>query len=236
MSKKERWTAEEDALLLELRKQKVPFIKVATLLGRTGDAVRNRHWKVRNRDENNVWLESEVVGVFDIETTNLKANVGFMLSWAMKTSDGRVLGDVIKRREILNGKLDTRILKSLLKAFESVDLISGYYSTRFDVPFVRTRCILQDVEFPTFGTLMHYDMYYTVRNKFQLHRNSLDAATKLFRLDEKGHVGLPLWNKARIGDQKAIDEIYEYNIQDVAISYQLFEKIIPYVKLTRKSI
>jgi uncharacterized protein YprB with RNaseH-like and TPR domain len=233
---REQWSEAEDKLIMKLRKSNVPYKNMVEYFeGRSQDALRNRAWVLREQTKND-WLEDEIVAAFDIETTNLKADVGFVLSWYIVRSDGKEVGAKIKRSEILNGKLDKRILKEFLEAIKEVDVLVGYYSTRFDVPFMRTRCEIQGLEFPSYGHVKHMDLYYLIRAKLQLRNNRLATALHALGLEDKTHVGIDIWNEARRGVQKAIDDIYEYNINDVRITYQLYKRVKKYRKWTRRSI
>ena len=122
------------------------------------------------------------------------------------------------------------------KALKEVDVLVGYYSTGFDIPFMRTRAEIHGFDFPSFGTVKHFDLYYLIRNKFSLTRKSLRVACEALGLDKKGHCGIDVWNAARIGNAEAIAEIYDYNKQDVFITMELFERVKKYRKITRKSI
>lgn len=240
--RKDGWTEQEEKLLILLRKKSVPFKKLPEYFpGRSQDSIRNRAWIIRERTTSN-WIDEETIGIFDIESTNLKANVGFCLSWRMLvvSPDGseRMMGSTIKRREILNGSVDRRVISEFLKAIRDVDVLIGYYSTGFDIPFLRTRAEIHGLDFPGYGQVKHVDLFYMVRSKLKLHRSSLKAAVEALGLDagEKGHVPLATWNKARIGNQKAIDQIALYGEQDVRITAELFKRMKKYRKLTRKSI
>lgn len=236
MSKTKKWTEEEDKRLLALRKRNVPFKALPEFFeGRTQDAIRNRAW-VLKETQSNGWIDDEVVAAFDIETTDLKADVGFMMSWAIYYADGTVKSDRIKRREILNGKLDERIMKSFLKEIQNVDVLIGYYSTKFDVPYVRTRAEILGLDFPTYGQIKHLDLYYMVRAKLQLRNNRLATACEALGLEEKTHEPIGVWNDARRGVQSAIDKLWKYNENDSKITFLLWERMKKYRKVTRKSI
>ena len=119
---------------------------------------------------------------------------------------------------------DDRKVPSRLKKEEIIDLILD----RDDE--------LASFEFPEFGTTYHFDLYYTVRAKFRLHRNSLGVATEFFGIEGKTHMKPQEWMLARIADPKVMPLIKEHNIEDVIILEKLHEIVNPYRKWTRKSI
>ena len=231
-----KWSKHEDELLLHLREKNMPYKKLPRFFeGRSQDSIRNRTWVLKNQASRD-WMSEEVVAAFDIETTDLKANVGFCLSWYMVMTNGKEVGACITRKEIMNGTTDLRVIKEFLKVLKEVDVLVGYYSTGFDIPFMRTRAEIHGLDFPSFGTVKHFDLYYLIRNKFSLTRKSLGVACEALGLDKKGHVPVADWNKARIGNAAAIAEIYKYNKQDVFITMELFDRVKKYRKITRKSI
>jgi hypothetical protein len=93
---------------------------------------------------------------------------------------------------------------------------------------------LEAFEFPALGELYHWDLYYTVRNKFKLHRNSLQAATEFFGIEGKTHLKPWEWQLVRIADPEIMPVIKEHNIEDVRILEKLHEIVNPYKKWTRR--
>lgn len=178
------------------------------------------------------------IGYFDIEVDNLQADRGIILTWALKEKDSdEIFTGKIRKRELYTGVLDKRIVKDLVKKMQEFSILVGYYSTRFDVPFVRTRALINGLDFPPYGKPYHFDLYYTVRNKFALSRNSLAKAVEmLVRDDEKTHCSAETWSKAKYGDPRALKEILEYNVHDVIITEKLHNKIAPFAKWSRRSI
>ncbi|MDV7402283.1 ribonuclease H-like domain-containing protein, partial [Arthrospira platensis SPKY1] len=96
-------------------------------------------------------------------------------------------------------------------------IIVTYYGTKMDVPYVRTKALFHGFEFPAYGELFHWDLYYTVRHKLQLSRNSLAVATAYLGIPGKTPLDAEVWNRAKYGDPEAIDLVVEHNIADVEI-------------------
>lgn len=176
------------------------------------------------------------VGYLDIETTSLKADVGIMLTWAIKTSgkDEYYTGRITKK-EIFDYDFDKRICQELIDALDNYDVIITYYGTRFDIPFMRSRCLYWNLQFPTFGYVKHKDAYYMVKRLLRLHRNTLEAATAFFGIEGKDHVKLAVWRKAGYGDNEALDYVFNHNIKDVAILEKLHRKLEAFDKGLAKS-
>jgi len=177
------------------------------------------------------------VGYLDIETSNLKADVGIMLTWAIKTRDkDEHYSGRIKKKEIMEYKFDKRICQELIDALDNYDVIITYYGTGFDIPFMRSRCLFYNLSFPTFGYVKHKDVYYMVKRLLKLHRNSLEAATKFFGIAGKNHVELDIWRKAGFGHKASLDYVYDHNIRDVDILERLHKKLEAYDKGMAKSV
>jgi DNA polymerase elongation subunit (family B) len=122
---------------------------------------------------------------------------------------------------------------------EKTYITEGFIShnTGFDIPYIRTRAVIQGIDFPPYGQPYHFDLYYTVRNKFALSRNGLGRAVEvLVQEDSKTHCGYETWARAKYGDPVALDEILEYNIQDVIVTEKLHNKIASFAAWQRRSI
>lgn len=187
--------------------------------------------KLRWYDEQNL-----TIAFLDIETTGLKANIGFMLSWSLKYRGGPLKSAVVTRKEIFDGKYDKRITKELLDELRNVDIVATYYGTGFDIKYFRSRSLYWGYLFPAYGSIYHFDVYYRVRALLKLHRNSLDAATSFLGIEGKTPIDISVWNEAQYGKPRALKKVLEHNDADVIILEKLFDKLEDYSKWTRKSL
>lgn len=181
------------------------------------------------------------IGFFDIETSNFKADWAIVLSYSiLDDATDTILGRAIKPKELSSGLFDKRLVADMIADLKKFDLIVGYYSTKFDVPFARTRAMINRVKgFPEFGELQHKDAYYIIRNKFGAlsSRRQENAARMLLGKTEKTHINPTLWLRALImHDQKAIDFIWDHNKRDVRDLKGIYYAVIPYVKNITQSI
>lgn len=230
--------ADELFHLVELRRKGVSYLKCLEYFpGQTTDGLRSAYWRY-NQQNSNDWVREEKLAFLDIEASGLDANFGYMLSWVLKPRGEDPIFDIITKKEIMNGTdvLDKRIVRSLLKKLDGVDIVCGYYSTRYDIPYIRTRAMVHGLQFPHYGTLKHYDLYYTVRNKLKLHRNRQEVACDVLGIQGKDHVEMGTWQKAKLGDADALLEVLDHNVRDVVTLEQLFEKMRPHSRIMRKSV
>jgi len=176
------------------------------------------------------------IGYLDIETDGLKADFSTMLSWAIKEKGGAVTTDVITKAELFNGVYDKRLIKSCVDEMKKYAIIVTYYGTRFDIPYLRTKALHYDMEFPGYGELYHFDLYYTVKSKLNLSRKSLDNACDYLGIEGKTPISKDDWRKAKYGDPEALKEVLAHNIPDVEILEKLHDKLDFVRKWIRTSI
>lgn len=177
------------------------------------------------------------IGYLDIEVTNLAANFGVVVSWAIKQKGiDKIEQGVITKQELFDYSFDRRIIKSCIDSLSTYAIICTYYGTGHDIPYLRTRALMHNMEFPEYGQLYHFDLYYAVKYLLKLNKNSLFAATDALGIEGKDFCSRETWNKATYGDAVALEEIAKHNRNDVIILEKLHERISPFRKWTRKSI
>lgn len=238
------WSKPEVKSLVNLYRKGLTPGEIGSALERTTKSVESMIWRLQQGPVEGVMLlpwwhyETVKIGHLDIETSNLEGNAGFMLSWAIKvTGEDKPRGDCIKGSEIRDAKsFDKRICTSLVENLRELDVITTYWGTGFDVPFMRTRCMGWDLPFPGYGTLVHWDLFYKVRSKLKLHRNSLASACAFFGIQGKTNLDMEIWFKARVGHDKSLGYVYEHNLGDVEILEKLWAKLEPHSKWTRSPI
>jgi uncharacterized protein YprB with RNaseH-like and TPR domain len=228
-----------DAKILKHRIKGTPYAKMLTdFPGLTIEDLKARV-KILADTGTNRWVDGVRIGFLDIESSHLKANIGIMLSWSMKLKDGEVLYDVINREEAIDkDKQDKRIVKSLLDAIDqNVDMLVTYYGTGFDIPFIRTRAMYWGFDDCLgHGDKIHYDLYYTVRGKLQLHSNRLAVATEFLGIEGKTRLPPETWGQARLGYPEALEYVVDHCNEDVIILEDLYNEVKKYKKMTRKSV
>ena len=170
------------------------------------------------------------MGFLDIETSNLKANMGVIYSYCIKDGESdNVLQRVITKKELFSDEMDKKLVKNLIKDIKKFDILVTYYGTRFDIPFIRSRAVHHGIDYPSYGENIHIDLYYLIRNKFNLTRSSLKVACEfLLGESDKTMVEWKYWMKAMQGNKEALDYITEHNVADVLDLEKLYDKVIPF--------
>ena len=211
--------------------------KLADEMGLPWKAVDNALYALKTEREEH-WLDHARVGFFDIETTDLRANRGFMLCWGLMATDGTIYSDCIRSAEIHSKAIepDKRIVASCLRAFDNFDLLATYNGTRFDVPFLRSRALVHGLKFPAYGQKLHTDLYYATRSLVKLTNNRMGTLSAFLGGSDKDSYDIRIWNQAARGDGDAIEKIYRHNISDLHITQERFLALGPYKKWMRRSL
>jgi len=192
-----------------------------------------QHPKCYEREKN----KELKIGYFDIEAGGLNANWDYMLTWCIKTKDkDEYRFGVIDQSEILSYDFDRRIVKELIEALSEYDIIITYYGTKYDIPFIRARALSHKIKFLGFGSVQHKDVYYMVRNKLKIHKNSLDSACALVGIKGKNHIKGNFWMRAKVGDREALEYVLDHNKKDCTILEKLHKMLSEYVRDTTRSI
>jgi uncharacterized protein YprB with RNaseH-like and TPR domain len=183
----------------------------------------------------------ERLGYLDIESNGLIADFGVMLSYCILDGDtGKILGRHITRKEILSAGFDKTLVADCIKDMRKFDRLIAHYGIgpkKFDIPYLRTKAIHYGLDFPKPGEIYGTDTHPISKNKLRLSSNRLlTVATALLGKTEKTRVDGNLWLRAVQGDSKALAEIFDHNKRDVRDLKRIFEKVRPYVNLTKTSI
>lgn len=188
----------------------------------------------------NCWIaenpDQGKTGFLDIESSNLKANYGICLAWCIKVKgEDTIISRTITKQE-LNVCLDKEVIKQFIKEVVSFDRIIGYYSTRFDIPFLRTRAVIQGLEFPSFGEIYHEDLYYKVRNRFCLNSNRLQVACEsLLGKSDKTRMDPFVWISALQGNPESLAYVTQHCVSDVLDTEKLYDKVYNFSQHINKS-
>lgn len=186
--------------------------------------------------ENRIGFQ-EKIGYLDIESSNLNASFGYIISYCIKEEGGKILSRAITKSEVQSKTRDKEVVKSLIEDMKKFTRVVTYYGARFDIPFIRTRAVKWGLEFPLYKQVLHTDVYYMMKHRFKLHSNRLEAACEFFDIPAKGHKLKPtIWQDAMYGDKAAINYILTHNKEDVVCLEELHHKAVEYARPTKNSI
>jgi DNA polymerase elongation subunit (family B) len=182
--------------------------------------------------------KKEKIGYLDIETSNLKANFGIILCYCIKPQgSNRILHNTITKKDLQTGDMDKNLVRKCVRDMRKFDRIVGHYSSRFDLPFVRTRALIHKLDFPKYGEILQTDTWTMAKNCLALHSNRQAViAETLLGKTVKTRIKQAYWIKALQGDRKAIDYVLDHCIKDVKDLEKDHLKLLAYSRKTSKSI
>lgn len=175
---------------------------------------------------------------FDIEVS---PNIGFFWNPGHKVSIG--YDNIITERGIIcicykwegdkkieslqwdGKKSDKKLLSNFIKIANQADEMVGHNGDKFDLAWIRTRCLFHRIEmFPSYTTI---DTLKIARSKFRFNSNRLDYIGKFLGIGQKIHTDFNLWKDIVLkGDKAAMAKMIKYCKQDV----QLLEEVYTQMK------
>jgi len=111
---------------------------------------------------------------------------------------------------------------------DKADAVIHFNGARFDIPHLNREFVEAGLTPPS--PYAQIDLLKVVKRQFRFPSNKLDYVTQALGLDHKiHHSGHQLWVKCMAGDYQSWEEMKKYNIQDVVITEQLYEKLLPWI-------
>jgi uncharacterized protein YprB with RNaseH-like and TPR domain len=120
------------------------------------------------------------------------------------------------------------MLKEVHRLLDEADVLVGWNSKAFDSKHLK-RELLQAGMLPP-SPYKEMDLMLAVKSQFKFPSNKLDYVSQTLGVGEKvKHSGFDLWIKCMAGDNKAWVEMKKYQIQDVDLLVDLYEKLKPWI-------
>ncbi len=179
---------------------------------------------------------------FDLETS---PNVGYFWRAGFKLNIGTE--NIIQERRIIcvswkwdgedkvhnltwdKNQDDKQLLIDFIKIANESDEIIGHNSDRFDVKWLRTRCIYHRV--PMFPNYRSLDTLKKAKAHFNFNSNKLDYIAKFLGVGSKvKHEGFDMWRKCMEGDEEALKAMVHYCDGDIIILEDVFTVMQNYIK------
>ncbi len=175
-------------------------------------------------------LEStpSIVAAFGRWKQNIAPNAviregGYLLSAAWKwLGEHEVHSKVLTPDQAIDGD-DLAIVCQLYDAFEQADLIVAHNGDKFDLPLFKTRLLANGLPAPkrvrTVDTLK-------IAKQLKFNSNKLDSLGNYLSSGRKIETtGMSLWLRCMDGDEQALAEMQEYNVQDVYLLEQVYMQL-----------
>lgn len=179
------------------------------------------------------------IGYWDIETSNIDADFGWIISWAIKPRDeDRVEGYVLQKKDFKLPEADYNACLKLVEALSKYDMIVTWYGSKFDRRFAFTRVLINGLQWFPPKTKIHLDLYYQAKRLLKLSSLRLKAVGETFEsfgLTEKTAINRKVWRTiSRKYDKEALAEIWDHNYRDVVLLEQIHKILEPYIKPTAR--
>lgn len=141
---------------------------------------------------------------------------------------------------------EKKMLQAFMKEAIKADELVTHNGDKFDIPWVRTRCLVNGV--PMMPDFTSIDTYKAAKQNFNFNSNKLSYIAKELGLGEKLETGgAKLWKKVLMGETElenkdfwhrlmlgnnpaALNKMARYCAQDVRLLEKVFDKMNPYLK------
>lgn len=119
---------------------------------------------------------------------------------------------------------DKQLTQDILQRLNQFDVIIGWYSKRYDIPFMKTRALKYGLPFLD-PRIRHIDLYDTSKKKLKMHSNRLEAVSEFLGIHGKTKISPDAWNEAIRDNPKGMKEVVHHNRYDVIVLEQVYQKL-----------
>lgn len=111
---------------------------------------------------------------------------------------------------------------------DEADVVVHYNGAKFDIPHLNREFV--KLGMPPPSPYKQVDLYTAVRKVFRFASNKLDHVASELGLGTKvSHEGHGLWTRCLAGDDSAWRSMRRYNIHDVRLTEQLYDRLLPWL-------
>lgn len=162
---------------------------------------------------------------------NQLVNTGRVMCWAAKWH--KVPGVMFEAEHDMDGERKTEachgaMIEIIHGLLDEADAVCSYNGKRFDVPTLNREFMKYGLKPPS--PYHHIDLLEVAKRQFRFVSNKMDHLAKELGIRGKvRHQGHDLWTQCMAGDPKAWKMMRRYNIQDVRMLEQLYERMRPWI-------
>lgn len=168
------------------------------------------------------------IGIVDIETTELKADIGIILCADIKEVGGGHITFINKKMQI-DRRNDKEVCEALKTELERFNILVTFYGLGFDMKFINSRLMYHGLE--PVKPLLHIDLYRLGKRYFNTTRRSLKVVCQQLGITGKTPLDIQTWKEAAINnDQSSLKEIVQHNLADTEMTEKLFYRLAPLIK------
>ena len=183
--------------------------------------------------------------LFDIETTPMEVYVWSLfgnkyiqhgnvikdwnvLSWSAKwLFDSDVMSDIQTPKEA-KGRDDRRVLGGIWDLIDQANVVIAHNGDKFDLKKLNTRfhmnCYLPPSPYQSIATLK------VAKRNFAFSSNRLDYLGQIMANKGKISTNFKLWTDCLDGNKQALNDMLEYNEEDVRLLEEVYVELRPWIK------
>lgn len=121
------------------------------------------------------------------------------------------------------------MLKTIHELLDEADVLVGWNSQAFDSKHIKREFIENEMLPPS--PYKELDLMRVVKDQFKFPSNKLDYVAQKLKVGQKvKHSGFDLWLGCMANNPKSWREMKKYQIQDVNLLIDLYEKLRPWIK------
>ena len=177
---------------------------------------------------------------YDIETS-----YNIVKAWRIGFNINLNMDDIIQERAIItiaykwegeedvtvlswNKGCDKEIIEDFVKVMAEADELVGHNVDRYDTKFIMARALKHNI--PVLPKYQSTDTLKLAKKHFMLNSNKLDYIAQYLGIGHKTkHRGMEMWDDIILrNDPQALEEMIEYNVQDVFLTEQVYHKLMEY--------
>lgn len=110
---------------------------------------------------------------------------------------------------------------------DEADVVMHFNGRSFDMKHLNREFLLAGLGPPS--PYQEIDLLLTAKRAFKFQSNKLDYLASQLGLPGKGHSNFQLWVDCLAGSKKAWKQMREYNVQDVLMLEDLYERLLPWI-------
>ena len=149
---------------------------------------------------------------------------GYTLCWAAKW-----LGETNTMFSSRQNHSAVQMLNSIHSLLDEADAVISYNGVKFDIPTLNREFVVHNLPPPS--PYRQIDLLQVVKKQFKFPSNKLDYVTQALGVGAKvKHIGHELWVRCIKGDEEAWAMMKEYNVNDVVILEQVYNRLKPWIK------
>lgn len=190
-------------------------------------------------------------GIYDIESSDFNPSQNFIIGYCFIIRDiltGKIekFEDAITKQDIKkavsndNFDFDLRLLGNLSRCISNCDQVVGHYSTKFDTPYFRTRCLLVNRPdlIPDYSRIYQGDTWRMMKTSMKAPRNTLkNLAIYTNTPDKKTFVDYEHWRRIYFSSNPkwatSMKYIMDHCRADVDMTYKALKKIEKFNNISR---